>query len=996
MIFLRGAAVTALVVLSALCAVSMLALFYDSIAYYAVLKIAVASAAVLSIYRFIYTPLLREKSSRDIAGELDVISSGLGEDTLNAAELNIMSGEAADTSGTSRALASAHIEKVAERLESADLSALFPLKALKKYALPLLGGVIAASALLIFTPDNFRTYMFSMDFLPSRSTPSLELADIEITLDHPGYTGIPPRTLKGGTGDIKALKGTRVRFHATPLGQFKQGKLVTDSGASYPVAIENGGIRAEFTVLGSGSYEIVEESRGLWSGEFKVTAEEDTKPEVTAGTPQGDEIDAGTDSGVDIFYEAADDFGLTEFRLTWETEGGKSGRPIEKVENAPLSFKGRYTLDLGGIDFGRSDTVKLRVEAYDNDTVSGPKAGASNVITVRLKDAGQRHREVMSFAAQLMEEMIDILGDEIEISGLYKSTPEADTQNEADSENRSVSIEALDAGSLLDTQNALTVKIEAASATLNRALQNMMDDNYSDYTYFLGLSNMDVRIDELLDVRRELLESFAVVDIPRLGRLMRREIQEFEDDILFLDSMIKGEKLRESLLSGRELLKEYGELSKLLDKMNETGDEALEAEIQKKLDELQGLMSELAKRISAMSGEIQEGFLNRDAFKSIDMRQKLERISKLTEEGNIEQAMQVLSELTESLQSMIASLESGYQSFAASSLSKNMSKLGELIARIEGLEREESGLRDKTESLKESLLTNPGAESDNIRSFIEREKKKVEEIRENLARANSKISNEGPKADTPDGSYLLDSVLQKTEELKNWLEAMNIEEALKTAETVEVTSRGLTELSDAGVGNLKKGRQEIEKSEAMAEEVRRDLERFISSGRRESRSETIAKRQDEIMEETGNLAKDTDNLAGDTMLTPAVGEKIGEAEGHMGKSSASLNGNELSKAISNQDEAVKALREARAEAEGLLRKMQAMAQGSGSPVPMVLGQKRYSRGMQGVDTRHVEIPVAEDSDIGRDFKERILDAMKRGSPEGYGELNRKYYDRIIK
>jgi len=54
------------------------------------------------------------------------------------------------------------------------------------------------------------------------------------------------------------------------------------------------------------------------------------------------------------------------------------------------------------------------------------------------------------------------------------------------------------------------------------------------------------------------------------------------------------------------------------------------------------LMSELARKMSAMSGDIQEGFLNRDAFKSIDMEKKLDEISKLMKEGNIEKAMQML------------------------------------------------------------------------------------------------------------------------------------------------------------------------------------------------------------------------------------------------------------------------------------------------------------------------------------------------------------------
>ena len=63
---------------------------------------------------------------------------------------------------------------------------------------------------------------------------------------------------------------------------------------------------------------------------------------------------------------------------------------------------------------------------------------------------------------------------------------------------------------------------------------------------------------------------------------------------------------------------------------------------------------------------------------------------------------------------------------------------------------------------------------------------------------------------------------------------------------------------------------------------------------------------------------------------------------------------------------------------------------------MMLGQMRNSQGVQGTDNRYVEIPAVDESQIGKEYKQRILEAMKGGSPEGYIELNKKYYDRIIK
>jgi soluble cytochrome b562 len=993
-LLLKGLAVTALVCLAVLSVVLLLSIPYSGHLYYSFLKIALLVILAYCIFRFMYLPIFKHKYRREIFMELERNSGGLGEDTLNAVELNSASGEI--DSGTSRDLASAHISYVTERLESLDRRSIFPLAKLKKFALPVAGTAIVVAIAVYFAPRGFLTYILSAQITPSYDAPALELADIEITLNYPGYTKLPRKTLRNGTGDIDALKGTKVTFEAKPLWRFKSGKLITNSGASYPVTMKDGVITSEFTVLGNGGYRIAEAVGGNKTRQFRITAAGDKKPVINISSPGGSEIESGPDGRIEIFYEAKDDYGLTEFRLASEGQAGKTEKLIGKAKGSPTTYNEHYTLDVGGLNFGDGDMLKLRVEALDNDSVSGPNVGTSNAITVKLKDAAKRHRDVMDYAGQLMEQMIDTLGDEIEVSGAGRvNAPGGDSDTVTDRQD-TTSLSSINIDEMLNTQQKLTEKIEGTSDTLKKVLDIMKDDNKSDYTYFAGLSNMDVRIDDLLDDRRGILDNFASVDVPRVGRLMKREISEFEEDVLFLDSMIKSERLRDSLLSGRELMKRYSELSRMLSKLDQTGDPALKAEIQKKLDQLSDLMAQLTKKLSAMSGDIQEGFLNLDAFKSIDMQKNLDEISKLLQEGNIDKAMQKLASLQNSLQGMIASLESGYQSYAASAFSQDMSKLNQLLARIDGLEREESKLRNNTLGLKESLLKNPGTGSNNLRKFIDQEKKKVEEIRKNLSQANAKITKEGESETSPEGTYLLDSLIQKTEELRNWLDSMELKEAQKNAKNVEETSKGLIDLGNAGVGNLKNGRQEIQNSHQIAGQVARDLERFIGSGKETPGSSGMAKRQDEIKEQTGALAGDLEKTRKEMLMTPGIGDDLGDAQNHMGRASDNLNGNEISKAISSQDDAVKSLKQAKEKAEDMLQKMQASAQGNGSSVPMVLGQRQNQAGTQGVDTGYVEIPEAPENEIGKAFKEQILQAMKGGSPEGYGELNKQYYDRIIK
>lgn len=977
-LILKGLAGVAIVLLVSVSLAGLLSLLSDSPLYYSALKVLFIAAAAAGIYLFLFLPL-QKKDGDDILTGLDSLSPGLGEDTLSAVELGGDAGNVGRRYG-SEELASAHIDYAARKLETGDLSSVYAGRRLRRYAAPLAVSTLAAALVLFVAPAGFKSFLLSADLYPGESARRLGLADIELTLDYPAYTKLPQKKLSGGSGDVKALKGTKVTFSARPLEKFANGRLQLENGSSFPVSAKDGRINASFTVLGDGSYTIVESSKNRGSAPFSITAENDAPPSVTISTPGGEVIESDASGRIDIFYEAGDDFGLSEFRLSWEGQEGKSGRVIGRAPDGRTSHSGRYLFDTGVVDFGGGGTIKLRVEAYDNDSVSGPKPGVSNAITVKLSDEKQKHRQVVAGTEKLMEELIGVLGDEIDAVGTYKTA--LASGNSA-------------AGNAIKAQNAITSGIQSASSTLKGILEGMKEDNQSDYTQFLALANMDVRIDDLLAERRSLLDEFDVIDTARLGRLMEREIVEFEEDVLYLDSMLKSERLKESLLSGRELLSEYGELSEMLSKLGETGDESLRAEIENKLRELEGKMSELARKMAEMSGDIREGFLNEDAFKSADMKSKLDELRKMMESGDIDGALSALAQMEQSLQSMMASLESGLQSFGSAEMSQDMAKLGEIISKIGGLEREEENLKKSTESIKQSLIEDQGAEGRSLRDFIEKQKEKVAEIKKNLAQAKAKITGSARAETSPDGGYLLDTVVQKADELRNWLDSMDINESLKNARALRETSGSLVELGDAGVGNLRAARPELSKSSTLADEIAKDLEEFLKSNRERPEAEGMAGRQDEIRKDTGDLGGEIEEMAKDLPLSPGIGEKVSEAENHMGKASDSLGGNELSKAISNQDEAVKSLKSAREEAEGLLQKMQASARGNGPPVPMVLGRQQ-SQGSQGMDTRYVEIPAAEDSEVGREFKERIIEAMKSGSPEGYGELNRKYYDRIIK
>ena len=987
-ILLKGISSIAIAFFIAVVAALVLSLFSSNPIFYGFLKVLVLLIPALAIIREIVLPLLKKPYDNQLYQKLDELSHSLGEDTLSALELkgNINN---STLLGTSKELAQAHIEKTTHRLQSLDPSFIYPLRNLRKYMFLTISGFILVLLATFLIPGNFHKHLFSLNITPSDTGSNLELADVEITLMYPDYTKLPPQTIAGTKGEINAIKGTNLKFQAEPISSFEEGSLVVKSGISVPVTKNNGKIEAEFAVLESGSFVIEESSRHLASESFNIVLEEDKDPMVSIKSPLGEIVELGSDEKMDVFYEAEDDFEISKLALSWENQTEQSEVPIKFDEQGKGSIAGKISWGPADIPPDSGDTIKIRVLAYDNDNISGPKVGISNSITIKLKDARSKHEETLNFAEQLMEELIDVLGDEINIAKLR--------DNNSLSQDQKTNPEIIDTDNILKVQRRLTNKIEHANGTLNMTLSSMRDDEYSDFTTFVVLSNMEARIKDLLYERKHLLESFAKIDVGRLNRLMKKEIVEFEDDILFLDSIIKGNKLMDSLYSSNDLLGKYSELSELLKQMQEGKPGDYGEQLQEMMNQISELMSQLAEKMEALSGEIQEGFLNQDAFQAMNMQNQLDEIAKLAQEGNIDQALKQLENMAQGLQNMIASLENGMQSYGSSMMSQGMSELNEFISRIEEIEKQESLLRDKTQGLKDNMLGSPSSNSNNLREFIDEQSKKVKELGDSLSQARAKVAENSPNGVNSQTDHLFKNMLDKTKQLENWMKNMDFDQASKTVKGLEENVQGIKDMSRHNFASLGSAAGKISNANKLAGDIRRGLENLNKEAAGGNQLDQMANRQDEIQAETDDLGKELSNNTGGMFMSPGIGEKLELARNFMGNASQDLHDKQVSKAISNQDEALKALRDAKDQAQQMMQQMQMSAQGGGMPTPMMLGQGMMQPGgNQGADTRYVEIPKVDESLIGKEYKQRILEAMKGGSPEGYIELNKKYYDRIIK
>src|SRR5205814_1478662 len=110
-------------------------------------------------------------------------------------------------------------------------------------------------------------------------------------------------------------------------------------------------------------------------------------------------------------YEATDDHGLREVVLALRTGTREEPRILSKPGTDALHDKGSYQLSANDPFFKRTYApVEARVEARDNDEVSGPKWGKSEAIVIVLPQAGEPEALRYSELIKARDMITDLLG----------------------------------------------------------------------------------------------------------------------------------------------------------------------------------------------------------------------------------------------------------------------------------------------------------------------------------------------------------------------------------------------------------------------------------------------------------------------------------------------------------------------------------------------------------------------------------------------------------
>lgn len=872
------------------------------------------------------------------------------------------------------------------------------------------------------------------------------VGDITLTFQYPDYTELGRRTVKGTTGEIQVLKGTRIEMSATALVPVQRAEIVLtatdkpveedqstpDSGPQRIVLQRRPGGRlvAAFTALHNGHYTIeatLANGREAYDGITRpVTIALDEDPKIELTRPEG-EVDVSPQDTVTFVYEASDDYGLAEVSILSAFSVGKTQEKTRKLvrgldtaeaerlpgdarptgQGAPAekrAWAGEYVLDLAPFELQPKDRLVVNLEVLDNDTISGPKTTLSRTVVLRVSSPEDKHLEIIQTQEEIFEALLDVLGD-------YLEKPVGDRWRDEGQRKEGIP-EAWTAADFKPRyQGALGPhgKKETILKTMEALLESMQQDPLMIQRDFELFKRTHGDLAALHRAEKQQLDAMATAarrDDLRAGQMQRlfgvrkKTIRGTERAIISIEDLIAAMRMENVLESAKDLKDAQNRLRELLEKYKKTNDPAVKAEIMKQLQRLRQRMREMLAKMQKQLQDLPKEHMNMEAFqkegmmaKTQDLKSAMDKIMEALEKGDIDAAMQELEQMNADMDSMIAEMEGEFDEMQPQGLSKLDKRVSELMDRLSDLENQEKALQKQTEEVqKEMEKENEERVKKALEEFKERELEKVRKLREQLENTER---NGLARQDREQ----LDRAARRAGKLERALESGDISQALEEAQGLEEQLQSL----DRNMGFQKrymrpkdprkpgydKATESVRKAQPRAKEVKDSLEKLMENARPKPSGEQARKLR-ELEGQQGEVRRRTDELkkevAGDSEF-PMLGEELTpgleEAGQYMKGSGQRLGEGQPRRAGENQKLALDKLGGLKKQ---LRRSLQKQRMG---------GKNGNQEGGREVKREDVDIPD-EDRSAPREFREDILEAMKEQQLGGYEDELRQYYESLVR
>ncbi len=959
---------------------------------------ALVTLALAALATGVLRPARALRDDRAAARRAGALVPSLASDLLSAIELAGAPAEMGTTALISPALVEAFHADVARALDPVDPRALVPLRP----AAVAVGAGAAALAALLGAASFFPAVGLGLRTLVHR--PSLFdgaavsegplVGDVRVTYQYPAYTGLPPRTIDGSTGDLVAVKGTRVRLEARPLRSARKALLLLGEEGErgeLPTTLADGALSAELTLSESGTYRFwLQPTFGRSVREraaHRIDAEADAPPRVEIQGP-ADHLELATPRPIEVGYTASDDYGLGAVELVYRVGDRPEQRVLLRDGRGARAAQGRTLWDPAAGALVGGERIGYHIEASDRDEISGAKVGSSRTLYVVIQNAHESLEDRLDRQREVLERLLGDLGDRLE--------------------HGAGAADAGDASARLAALEAVHEAEESHLALLGRLLDDDRREGTLGKALRAGLGGVADRLERLLREEAPALASLrAKVGTERKGEKGEkgkpgglaaldapgaRHAAELEKDVLLLDDLVGRQRLEDLATLGKELTDAHQRLQDLLTRYKATKDEALRRQLEREARELRARIGELAQKMAALKdrNDVPEEWRNSPDLKAVaDQAKKFDELLEKGDSGDLEHA---LAQLGDDLRGLRQMLDQNLDGFGAERFPQENRVVADLMKKVGEIEGDERGLAKETQGLAEKQEAEVGKRLEGqLEEFLKRETEKLDKLKQHLAGVPT---GDPESALAEDIERARDSAKQVSRLLgeRDLAEAKG--EAERAANNLDRAADHLQESAaqpqpgdakhahrkgiDAERDKNEKSAEAVGEARGLAQEIADDLDKIVP---RPSDTMSPAEREQakQQAERQGAIGDRTDETADEAARRLGKMPGLEKAEG------------ELKSASERMRQAADMLKRSES-------KSAAAAERDAAERLAKLRDSMQERSMGGSRQRHdpVRIPGADDSAAPRAWRQELLDAMKEKAPERFRDEVRRYYEELVK
>jgi uncharacterized protein DUF4175 len=930
-----------------------------------------------------------------------------------------------DRAGESELLREAAIEAATDGV--ADLDALGLVRhqarrSIERRLVPL-GASLAAIALFAVLGPRHVLHALSalvaagtIDNALSPLTGEPRLDDIKLTFRYPAYTERLSRTVTSPSGEIRALPGTEVQIETRARDDLAQATLLVAHGepgeeggepAKVQAEVDGRRIKATLVVQRAGRYrfrlrtqkgDTLEERRG-----HEIDLELDEPPEITLIEPEETPLEVNERDRPNLVFDTKDDFGLGDVVVAWRVIGGtREGKePLTTGSRGLKRYPGSAQLDLQNLQLKPGDRVAYTLEVRDNDTVNGPKIGASATKELRVYSKSAHHEQVLTLQEQAVDELVHILGDNLDSSLEVKA--ELEPYKKLLDAGDTIVERALSADQLLKKTVAAVRKDPLGRKAVAEAFEAARTQLYADAR----------KLRAAVGAAKKMLASLKKPDkASGFGALKTQDgmVSSLEKNVVYLADLLNDQRMIDAEGLVKELRAQQQALKKALEEYKNAPDPEKRKMLAQSIKEIKQRISEIMQQLSKLKGSIPTDFVNQDALETKDSQEGMDAVQRMIEEGDLEGAMAELDRMLAQTESMMAQLNNGREELGSREYGEIQEQAEKLWKDLETVEKEQRELARQTEKISKEVLERMKSRLGDSNSFVDKQKKRLQQAQQGLERAKP-------------GSHAMEGDMhdQATRRLEDGIKALEARDFGAAREMVENAADSILQLEqDAhrradqahrfgdlfnGGKTAEKAEKELRKIRPILDEVLKDIEKLMPppdsllSKEERDKLDRQAERQAELKEQAGKLGEQLDKLNQQIPIVgPGMKSMLEEAQGAMGQSGQSLGQGDAPSGLNQERRALDALNRLKQE----LAKKGQQGGGGGGGVPLPFGsdqgQDGGGHGPEGNDPTldRVEIPKPEQFKAPTEFRQDIMEAAKQGTVEDYREAVRRYYEELVK